>query len=73
MAARGFNSIKTYNDIHVFSDSIINRILRHKDDADYISSDVVLNETPAILLRTRLYNERRKHFEQKQESENCLV
>lgn len=76
MAARGFKSIgitHSANVIHVFTDSIMKRIIYHKDDNGYINSTVVLKETPAILLRTRLYNERRLGFEQKQKSENYSV
>ena len=74
MEARGFKSIgKTYSEIHVFTDTIIKRIIDHKDNEGYIQSNVVLSEKPAIYKRIKLYDERRRYFEQKQKSESCTM
>lgn len=74
MESRGFKSIgKTKNVIHVFDEYTINRLFRFNNLRDIIKSNVVLGDTPYILLRQRLYNERRRYFEQKQKSENCII
>ena len=54
----------------VFGMNYTDYLLKH---SYLIHSDVVLSDQPFILLRTRLYNERRKEYEQKQKSASALV
>ncbi len=69
---RGFSDIRkpVSGTCQAFSQSSLDYILNHPE---LTNCKVKLSETPYILIRTRLYNERRKEHEQKQKSAGALV
>ena len=69
---RGFSDVRrpVSGMCQAFTQSSLDYILNHPE---LTKSRVILSETPYILIRTRLYKERRKEHEQKQKSAGALV